>query len=81
MMSVFYICNGTNPCCCHCSGCFTKGGECRETTNLKYAVSEKCDDPWNHPERFEVYQVPGYEPYYFEYYDQETEEEGVNDES
>lgn len=74
-MSVFYHCNGMNPCCCHCEGCFTRGGQCDRTTNVKYAKTEICKDPWNHPERFEVDFFPNTDPVYWERYPDDT----VND--
>lgn len=53
-MLVFYLCNGTNPHCCNCAGCYKHGGECRHTRNLEYATTEFCVDPTNCPDRFEA---------------------------
>lgn len=52
-MQVFYLCNGKNPVCSKCAGCYLIGGECRHTRNLEYSNTIFCADPWNHPERFE----------------------------
>lgn len=84
-MATFYFCNGENPACCAYDFCQRNGGRCKQTTNIDYAITLECKDPWKHPERFEVVTVSGCEPAYFEREDinsndAETEEFEADDE-
>lgn len=84
-MPTFYLCSGENPACCAFSFCYRNGGRCKGTSNIDYAITPECKDPWKYPERFEVETVPGYEAYYFEREaikpdDAEIEESGTDDE-
>ena len=36
-MKHLYLCDGTIPKCKCSSGCYKNGGECRHTSNVKYA--------------------------------------------
>lgn len=59
MNKVFYLCNGKNPNCNYLEGCYVYSGPlmatycCQHTTNIQYAKNILCQDPQNHPERFE----------------------------
>ena len=75
--NVFYFCNGQNPACGHCEGCYVHGGDCRQTTNVDYAITPICNDPWNHPERFEPVSYSGCNTYYFERFDRKDKVEDV----
>lgn len=55
--TTFYLCKGNNPTCSFV-GCSINGGECKHTTNPDWAINEPCEDPKNHPERFEVERIP-----------------------
>lgn len=55
-MKIAYICNGLVPECSDKIGCYRclKPGMsyCHHTTDDRYALNGKCEDPENHPERF-----------------------------
>ena len=74
----FYFCNGENPACSRCEGCYKSGGECKQTTNIKYILTPECKDPWNHPERFERVSYPECNTYYFEKEPEDNEPESEN---
>ena len=62
----FYICKGTNPLCCNSAGCHMMGGNCRHTANELYSLTEHCDDPQKHLDRFEAEVFEKLPTYYFE---------------
>ena len=78
-MATFYFCNGENPACYAHDFCQRNGGRCKQTTNINYAITPECKDPWKHPERFEVTTVPGYEAYYFEREEQDSNDAEVKE--
>lgn len=50
-----YVCNGGAN--CHSYNCkilFPKIGYCCHTFKPEFAKNPLCEDPWNHPERFEL---------------------------
>lgn len=55
-MKIAYICNGLVPGCSDKIGCYRclKPGmsDCHHTTDDRYALNGKCEDPENYPERF-----------------------------
>lgn len=76
----FYICNGQNPLCCNSTGCHNNGGNCRHTANETYSLTDHCDDPQKHPERFEAEVFEKLPIYYFErIIDDEENEETLTD--
>lgn len=50
-----YICNEQKPKCK--IRCNSKGGYCRHTCDPRYALNGPCEDPENHPERFEIFDI------------------------
>lgn len=56
-VNVAYICDGLDKCSGKI-GCFRCGLEgfqnCTHTLDPKHAANGPCEDPWNHPERFNL---------------------------
>ena len=58
-LRVAYLCDGQVE-NCRKTGCALvpepgPWSECRRTTDPKHAINGPCEDPWNHPERFEPF--------------------------